>query len=196
MSLCKKAKMLSKKELSQVLDLVKNHRYPLRDKVMCLLSFKAGLRAVEISNIRWTMVTDASGNIGDYINITNKASKGKDGGRCIPMNDELKESLIELYAAYPPFHLDNYIIKSHRAAKILPCNVSHWFKNVYRTLRLDGCSSHSGRRTFATRGAREIYAHGGSLTDIQKLLGHASITTTREYVEDSPAAQLKFIQSI
>jgi len=196
MSLCKQAKMLSKKEFAQVLDLVKTHRYPLRDKVMCLLSFKAGLRAVEISNLRWTMVTDASGNIGDYINITNQSSKGNNGGRQIPLNLELKQALIELYTSNPPFHLDNYIIKSHRAAKLLPCNVSHWFKNVYKTLRLDGCSSHSGRRTFITMGARKITDLGGSLKDISVLAGHASLATTQKYIVPNEEAKQKFVQLI
>jgi site-specific recombinase XerD len=33
----------------------------LRDRVMVLLSFKAGLRAKEIAELTWSMVTDASG---------------------------------------------------------------------------------------------------------------------------------------
>jgi integrase len=196
MSLCKQAKILSQKEFDQVLHFVQTHRYPLRDKVMCLLSFKAGLRAVEISNLTWTMVTDASGNIGDYINITNKSSKGKNGGRSINMNNQLKLALIDLYEAYPPFHMDNHVIKSQNGGRILPTNISHWFLRVYRALRLDGCSSHSGRRTFGTRGAREIHAFGGSLKDIQQLMGHASIITTQKYVDDNPEAKRKFLQMI
>lgn len=43
---------------------------------------------------------------------------------------------------------------------MLPCNISHWFKGVYRALRLDGCSSHSGRRTFVTTAARRIVEVG------------------------------------
>ena len=39
---------------------------------------------------------------------------------------------------------------------MLPCNISHWFKNIFTALRLEGCSSYSGRRTFITNAARRI----------------------------------------
>jgi hypothetical protein len=44
-------------------------------------SVRAGLRAKEISNIRWSMVTDAEGAVTDTIHLVNGASKGKRGGR-------------------------------------------------------------------------------------------------------------------
>ena len=36
-------------------------RYPARDRVLLLLSIKAGLRAKEMASLTWAMVTDASG---------------------------------------------------------------------------------------------------------------------------------------
>jgi integrase/recombinase XerD len=48
---------------------------------MVLLSVKAGMRAKEIACLTWSMVTDAQGEIGDAIHLTNGASKGKRGGR-------------------------------------------------------------------------------------------------------------------
>ena len=46
---------------------------------------KAGLRAKEIASLKWAMVTDAEGRLGDSIHLTDVASKGK-GGRVIPLN--------------------------------------------------------------------------------------------------------------
>jgi hypothetical protein len=43
------------------------------------------LRAKEISDIRWSMVTDAQDAVTDTIHLVNGASKGKRGGREIPM---------------------------------------------------------------------------------------------------------------
>ncbi len=57
----KQAKVLSQREIEQVLHHIKSGRYPLRDRVMFLLSIKSGLRAMEISFLTWGMVTDASG---------------------------------------------------------------------------------------------------------------------------------------
>jgi integrase len=68
----------------QSLAAVATRRYPLRDRVIILLSVRAGLRAKEISNVRWSMVTDAQGAVTDMIHLVNGASKGKRGGREIP----------------------------------------------------------------------------------------------------------------
>ena len=55
----KQAKILTDKQVALALAAVATRRYPLRDGVIILLSVRAGLRAKEISNIRWSMVTDA-----------------------------------------------------------------------------------------------------------------------------------------
>ncbi len=47
-----------------VLAAVEGRRYPLRDRVMVLLSIRAGLRAKEIAMVRRSMVTDAEGAAG------------------------------------------------------------------------------------------------------------------------------------
>ena len=48
---------------------------------MFLLSMKAGLRAKEIASLTWAMVTDATGQIAEAIQLQNRASKGTTGGR-------------------------------------------------------------------------------------------------------------------
>jgi hypothetical protein len=37
-------------------------------------SYKAGLRAKEIASLKWSMVMDADGDIGDHVHLTNEAS--------------------------------------------------------------------------------------------------------------------------
>lgn len=48
MGIGKQAKILNAKQQTMVLAYLENTRYPLRNKIMFLLSFKAGLRAKEI----------------------------------------------------------------------------------------------------------------------------------------------------
>src|SRR6266571_3522074 len=71
-------------------------RYPHRDRVIFLLSMKAGLRAKEMASLTWAMVTDASGQVGETIHLENRASKGKTGGRTIPLHPDLQAALITL----------------------------------------------------------------------------------------------------
>jgi integrase len=93
-SLGKQAKILTDRPISLVLD--SRSRYPIRDRVMVLLSITAGLRAKEIASLTWSMVTDAEGNVSDVIAVTNGASKGKRGGRGVPMCNDLIEALRDL----------------------------------------------------------------------------------------------------
>src|SRR2546430_11600534 len=84
----KQAKIVSPTQERAILGFLDTTRYPSRDRVMFLLSMKAGLRAKEIASLTWAMVTDAQGQIADAIHVPNRASKGKTGGRTIPMQPE------------------------------------------------------------------------------------------------------------
>lgn len=45
------------------------------------------------------------------------------------------------------------ILHSERGGAMTAGSIANWFAVAYRKLGLDGCSSHSGRRTFITRAA-------------------------------------------
>jgi len=97
MSLGKQAKTISDKQIRAVLAELDTRRYPARDRVMFLLSLRAGLRAKEVASVTWGMVTDAEGEVADVIALQNRASKGKGGGRIIPTHSVLKTALITLH---------------------------------------------------------------------------------------------------
>jgi integrase/recombinase XerD len=75
-------------------------------------------------------------------------------------------------------------------------SIVNWFTALYSKLGFDGCSSHSGRRTFITQSARLLAKVGGSLRDIQELAGHRALTTTERYIEGDREAQRKLIQML
>ena len=191
--LSKQAKTLTDAQLQSVLQHVAASRYPLRDRAMVLLSFKAGLRAKEISAITWGMVTDSDGNLAAEISLPNSASKGKRGGRHIPMQSELRAALVALRAARGDCPADSNIITSERRSGLLPGAIHVWFSRVFAAAQIQGASSHSGRRTFLTTAARKIMAAGGSLKDVQDLAGHASIATTQRYIDASEEAKRRLI---
>ena len=59
--------------------------------------------------------------------------------------------------------------------------------------KMDGCSSHSGRRTFITRAARRVSQVGGSLRDVQERTGHTSLAMTQRYIEGDTEAKRKLV---
>jgi integrase/recombinase XerD len=189
----KQAKILSEKQLRTALAYVaEHHRYPLRDRVMLLLSFKAELRAKEIALATWGMVLDSDGAVGDTLELRNIASKGKGGGRVVPLNTELHAALVALHADRHPAPRDR-ISHSERGSGTSPGAVADWFHDLYRALGFGGASSHSGRRTFVTRA---VISAGGSLRDVQQLVGHASLATTQKYIEGDTEAKRKLVNLI
>src|ERR1700747_1251531 len=166
MALGKQAKIITDKQVRAILAELATRRYPLRDRVMFLLSLKAGMRAVEIASITWAMVTDAEGAIADVIALQNRASKGKGGGRHIPMHPEIKAALMALRRERgDKAHPDWPVIHSERNHGLSAAAVAVWFHRLYRDLGMVGCSSHSGRRTFITRAARKISEAWGALCE-------------------------------
>jgi integrase/recombinase XerC len=197
MALGRQAKIISDKQVRAVLAEIDARRYPLRDRVMFLLSTKAGLRAVEIASITWAMVTDAEGEIGDVIALQNRASKGRGGGRIIPVHPDLKTALVALHKVRGVKARPDWpVIHSERDHGLSAGAVAVWFHRLYRDLGMVGCSSHSGRRTFITRAARKISEAGGSLRDVQMLAGHANLGTTSRYIEHDADAQRKVVALI
>jgi integrase/recombinase XerD len=141
MALGKQAKILTDKQVRAVLAELDTRRYPLRDRVMFMLSLKSGLRAKEVAGITWAMITDAEGEIGDVISLENRASKGKGGGRHIPMHPDLKAALIALHRdrgkkARP----DMPVIHSERDRGLSAAAVVVWFHRLYSGLGMLGCS--------------------------------------------------------
>jgi integrase/recombinase XerD len=195
MGLQRQAKLLSDANVALVLQHLETKRYPIRDKVMFLLSVKAGLRAKEIANLIWSMVTDADGVVSDTIAVTNRASKGKQGGREIPINRQLREALVVL-KAFKPASLEDRVIFSERDRGYSAAAVAVWFHRLYNELGLQGASSHSGRRTFITKAAKNVTIAGGSLRDVQQLAGHSSLSTTQRYIEGSTDAKRKLVDLI
>jgi integrase len=179
----KRAKTLDDKQFKRLLDFVETGKHPLRDRGMLLLSFKGGLRAQEVAGLDWTAVCNAEGKLrADYFVVGAHIAK-YDHERTVPMHPELYQALAELREARPD---DNAVIYGARKPRMSPNNVTVYFFELYRKLGFQGCSSHSGRRTFITSLARKVNLHDCSLKDVQLVAGHKHLETTECYLEPSP----------
>lgn len=192
MSLSKQAKTLTKRQVALMTALIEQTRYPTRNLVVFLLSIKAGLRAKEIASLTWDMLTDAEGNLGSAIHLRDEASKGR-SGRVIPLNRNLRCALQSLYGERTS---SPFVITTERSQQTSSAAIVNLFAYWYRQSGLNGCSSHSGRRTFITNAARSISTVGGSLRDVQMLAGHRALSTTQRYIEADAAAQRRVVDLV
>ena len=135
------------------------------------------------------MVLNPSGEVGNALELQDKIAK-KRSGRCIPLHADIRKALIE---ARQPCCGQRPVIRSERGGAMTPMSIVVWFSRAYEALGFDGCSSHSGRRTFITRAARVVHKAGGSLRDVQLLAGHRSIQTTQRYIDGDSDAH-RFLQ--
>jgi len=189
----KQAKVLSENNVKTLLAYASTSRYPARNAAIILLSVKAGLRAGEIAKLTWDMVIAPDGMIGQSIELQDRIAK-KGSGRRIPLHKDLQEALSALAERTDR---SGPIIRSERNGRAMrPTSIVLWFCAAYRAAGLDGCSSHSGRRTFITRAARMVYKAGGSLRDVQMLAGHQSIQTTQRYIDGDSDAQRRLVSLI
>jgi integrase/recombinase XerD len=193
MGLGKQAKTLTKAQVDAALNYLSSSRYPLPNRAILLLSVKAGLRAKEIASLTWDMATTSDGDVGTAIHLTNEASKGRGGGRVIPLNRELRAALLDLRLSPSRGRPAFFVVTTERTS---PQAIVNLFSRWYRDLGFYGCSSHSGRRTFITNAARKISTVGGSLWDIQAPAGHSNLSTTQRYIESHVEAQRRIVELV
>ena len=187
----KQAKVLSSAQITTVLTHLSTARHSARDRVMFMLSTRAGLRAKEIAGLTWAMVLTSDGRVGDMIHLEDRATK-RASGRVIPLNRELRTALIELHARGIR-SADIPVVYSERGMGMNANTVAAWFGRLYQRLGFIGCSSHSGRRTFVTSAAKKVSQAGGSLRDVQEMAGHRSLQMTARYIEGDSDAKRKLV---
>lgn len=200
MALGKQAKVLTKQQVDALYLSLALTRAPERNRLIFLLSLKAGLRAKEIAGLTWGMVLDASGEMSDQIALEDTASKGS-SGRLIPINKQLKHELQNLLdkvltGSTVQMIRNRRVIQTQRGRSTTPQVIVNMFKGWYTRAGLIGCSSHSGRRTFITNAAKKISTVGGSLRDVQWLAGHSSLQTTQRYIDGDSDARRKVVDLV
>lgn len=188
------ARVLEVADLRRLLQHVVPHQQAIRDRTIILLSFKAGLRACEIAGLEWSMALQPNGRLARQLFIASSVAKNG-RSRWLPIHPELASAIGVLHVASGRPR-DGPIIKSQRGGHMTARSIVNWFAALYDELGLVGCSSHSGRRTFITRAARQLARTGGSLKDVQELAGHRHLTTTEGYIQGDRDAQRKLVRLV
>ena len=144
MGLGKQAKTLTKTQVDAILGYLSNTRHPARNRVILLLSVKAGLRAKEIARLTWDMVTTSTGEIGNPHPPHQRGQQGQGGRPVIRLNKELRSALLDLRRSPSRGRPSPFVIATERSAQTSPQAIVNLFSGWYPRPRLPGCSSHSG----------------------------------------------------
>ena len=180
-----KSRVLTSSEFKRVVKMQQTNKYAIRNICCLYISYFLGLRAKEIASLTIGSFVDTSGNLKKEVLLKRKMTKNQVQRRCYLTNDKLKKvvtNYLELRKKTNTYHLDAPLILSQKRCAFTPDTMQKLFGRMYRAVGLDGASSHSGRRTFATK----LIENGVAITNVQKLLGHKNVQTTTLYIQENP----------
>lgn len=186
-----KAKVLTKDEIKRVMRIAETSNNGLRDKVALSLSIMAGMRIGEIAALTIGDVRGLDGKAVSVINLSKHQTKGNRARRVF-VSDELRKALSQYLATLEGMGDTRPFIRSTRTGSHFSnVSLSLRFKAIYQAAGIK-TSSHSGRRTFATR----LNAAGIGMATIQQAMGHANIATTAGYCHVSDAQLANAVNAI
>jgi hypothetical protein len=173
----KRAKILSDANIRDLLAFATRTRHPLRNRVIVLLSVKAGLRAGEIASLTWSMVTDSTGETGTVIALEDRVAKKK-SGRVIPLHRDLRNALMTLRRTMGGD--GGPVIRSERGGPITPasrCELVH-----------DRLSGDWGYRVLVAFGTKNVRDPGSAARRQSRRVVAGRATPRRPSVDpDDPA---------
>lgn len=181
------AKVLSDRELSRVVNVVKKKAHAKRNVALLYCSFGLGLRAKEMAALKVKHVFGVDGDMLEEINLTGAMTKGSKQRHAYLTNPKVVGAIRDFITDRQKregilFNLEAPLFKSQKGGSFSPNSLQQLFHRMYLDAKLQGASSHSGRRTFATT----LIEKGVDIKAVSTLLGHASVTMTAKYIQDNP----------
>ena len=183
------AKVLTEKEIKKVIKVIESKRHASRNRCMFMMTHMSGARISEVASLRICDVLASDGGIKSEVYLSALQTKGSKG-RTLYLSDKLREE-INLYLK-TRFKLKDLLpVTMTDTVRALftnqkdcqrgfsastACQMFHYW---YKEAKIEGASSHSGRRGFITNLANK----GVHVRILQELAGHSSIAVTQKYID-------------
>lgn len=179
-----KAPYVPKGDLRRALD-AQQGSHALRNRTILLVSHYLGLRAKELALLLVGDVFDLhQGQVREVVRLLK--TKGDKFREAFLVNDEVRDHL-RRYLVTRPARADAPLFLSQKGGAFSPNTMQKLLHNIYAEAGI-AASSHSGRRSFATR----LIQSGADIYAVMEMMGHSSITTTQGYFATSPERLKKF----
>ncbi|MBB3256229.1 integrase/recombinase XerD [Paraburkholderia bannensis] len=178
---------MTESEFRRVVNAAKKEAHAKRNIALLYCSFGLGLRAKEMAALRIRHVLSVDGELPDEINLDGSMTKGNKQRHAYLTNPKVADAIRDYLDERRiidgiAFNHDAPLFRSQKGGQFTPNTLQQLFQRMYSKARLQGASSHSGRRTFATT----LIEKGVDIKAVSTLMGHASIAMTARYVEDNP----------
>jgi len=184
------ASALSEAEIRRIFRIIETTRHADRNRLAFVLSIYGGMRVGEIAALRFKDAANQYGEARREIKLASDQTKGC-RGRIVVLSSRTRKEIESYLKLYPHAQPDWPLIRSQRGRSFSSLTLSMLFKGIYELTGIR-TSSHSGRRTFATR----LNAKGIGMRTIQKLMGHQHIATTALYCEVSEEVMRNAVELI
>lgn len=175
------AKSLTQDEIEKVLAYIANRNFALRNRVIFLTSLYSGMRAKEIACLKVADVLNSDGTVRGEVNLTPAMTKGKHS-RTVYVSEKLKTEWQRYIDMRRVDDLSQPLFVTAGRKAFSAGGMVQFFYWLYKGASVDGATSHSGRRTYAT----VISSKGASIRVLMNLLGHRQISTTAVYIDANP----------
>ena len=178
----KQAMVLNEKQVKRILNISKMTKYGDRNRLVMVLSYYVGLRSCEICSLNVADVIDGDGNVKETVLLKSHQTKGN---KCnsVYLSGFVRDEIGNYLSKYSRLkeRTAERLIQSQKGGGFTSQTLQNLFKHLYRSVGLDDCSSHSGRRTFITT----LSERGISVRLIQELARHSNLGTTQRYIDVS-----------
>ena len=175
--MAKQAKTLNEREQQKLLEFISKTKNPKRNRAIFLLTYLAGMRIGEVAALRVADVLASDGTIRNQFTLSPEQTKGSES-RTVLLNQRMQAELAAYMQTIRVRNAKQPLFATQRNEGFTAASLAQIVNGIYKKAGFEGCSSHSGRRSYATT----ISAKGISMRVLQKLLGHKNIQTTSIYI--------------
>ncbi|MBB5953453.1 site-specific recombinase XerD [Saccharothrix tamanrassetensis] len=158
--------------------------WPERDVLVIALGLVAGLRSAEMRTLTLASVVGRPGE--RRLHVAGKGNRDRSVPIEPAMDRIIEQYLVSCRARFPQARFDrgSALLRDRRGEPIGRGGLEYLVRSCFRWAGLhdrvpSGANLHALRHTFATRLAED----GASASEIMALLGHASLSTSQNYIE-------------